>query len=232
MGKVCSGLLLLVLTGLNPLFGQGSKTLHLKFGNYWGNAPLELNQRIYLNEAQDSLKFETIKYYVSNLVLLRNNVKVWESPRRYFLMDAGDTGSLNVSLQIPKDLNADFIQFNLGIDSNTNAGGALPGVLDPTTGMYWTWQNGYINFKMEGSSNLVNAYQHRFQFHLGGYSFPFNALQTVSLAYNGGKVNTIGIDFQEIFGQLHLQQQAQIMSPGKAAIEVAGMVAKAFKIYP
>ena len=77
-------------------------------------------------------------------------------------------------LEIPEDTEFDAIQFNLGIDSLTNVSGALGGDLDPTKGMYWTWQNGYVNFKLQGTSDLCNNPKNEFEFHLGGYLKPFN----------------------------------------------------------
>ena len=75
----------------------------------------------------------------------------------------------------------DKIKFNLGIDSLTNVSGVMGGDLDPTKGMYWTWQSGYINFKMEGSSAVCPTRNHEFQFHIGGYQDPFYAMQTLEL---------------------------------------------------
>jgi hypothetical protein len=45
-----------------------------------------------------------------------------------------------LSFDLPTYLKYDQIQFQLGIDSLTNVSGAMGGDLDPTKGMYWTWQ--------------------------------------------------------------------------------------------
>ena len=57
----------------------------------------------------------------------------------------------------------------------------MGGDLDPTKGMYWAWQSGYINFKMEGSCSQCLATKNNFEFHLGGYQQPFYAMQTIEL---------------------------------------------------
>jgi hypothetical protein len=67
------------------------------------------------------------------------------------LIDFDENDSNALCLEIPDDIEFDAIQFNLGLDSLTNVSGALGGDLDPTKGMYWTWQNGYVNFKLQGS---------------------------------------------------------------------------------
>ena len=73
------------------------------------------------------------------------------------------------------------IAFNLGIDSITNVSGAQGGDLDPTKGMYWAWQSGFINIKLQGTSNSCPPPKNEFEFHLGGYQYPFNSLQTIIL---------------------------------------------------
>ena len=49
--------------------------------------------------------------------------------------------------------------------------------LVPTNNMYWTWQSGYINFKLEGYfENRIYR-----EYHLGGYAFPNNCLQSITI---------------------------------------------------
>jgi hypothetical protein len=45
------------------------------------------------------------------------------------------------------------ITFSAGIDSLTSTAGIQKGVIDPINGMYWAWQSGYVNFKIEGKSS-------------------------------------------------------------------------------
>lgn len=65
--------------------------------------------------------------------------------------------------------------------------------------MYWTWQSGYINAKLEGKSNLVNTPTHAFAFHLGGYLNPFQTLQTISIPCTTKDKLTIFDDFNNLY---------------------------------
>jgi len=38
------------------------------------------------------------------------------------------------------------------VDSLANVSGAMSNDLDATKGMYWSWQSGFINLKIEGKS--------------------------------------------------------------------------------
>jgi hypothetical protein len=137
-----------------------------------------LNQEVYYRlNAQDSIQFTSFKFYISHLELMNGNKVVWKDKVTYHLIDAFDEKTL--VLQIPSNISFTKIKFQLGIDSLTNVSGAMGGDLDPTKGMYWTWQSGYINFKLEGTSNICKTRHNEFQFHLGGYQQPFNSLQTV-----------------------------------------------------
>ena len=66
------------------------------------------------------------------------------------------------------------------------------GVLDPASsmdnGMYWTWNSGYIFFKMEGSSPAAPADptgNRKFRYHIGGFggysAKTFNNIKSVSI---------------------------------------------------
>ena len=93
-------------------------------------------------------------------------------------------------LKLPPDLTYDQLAFDIGIDSITNVSGAMGGDLDPTKGMYWTWQSGYINFKLEGTSPDCPARKNEFQFHLGGYAYPNASVQKIALTATGqGNIN-------------------------------------------
>ena len=46
------------------------------------------------------------------------------------------------------------------------------GVLDPSgagADMYWTWNSGYIFFKMEGTSPAATGMGNSFMYHIGGF---------------------------------------------------------------
>jgi hypothetical protein len=99
--------------------------------------------------------------------------------------------------------------------------GALGGDLDPTKGMYWAWQSGYINFKLEGKSKLCKTRNNEFQFHVGGYLSPFQTIQQVSLKINSTNQINVSIDIEQFITELDLTEINQVMTPGVESVVLA-----------
>jgi hypothetical protein len=172
---------------------------------------------------------ENLKFYISNLVLLSNNKIVSQDSLPARLIDIENKNSLSINLSNSQKF--DKIVFNLGIDSLTNVSGVLGGDLDPTNGMYWTWQSGYINFKLEGKDPLCKSRHQKFQYHLGGYAAPFNSLQQLSL--NLDKKSTraeIRMPIDLFLKAAKPQNQSEIMSPGSRAVELSAILKQLFVV--
>jgi len=194
------------------------------------NMPLVLEDTSYTLQKKYQIKFESFKFYLSNIKLIKNNIPVWMEDESFHLIDAELVDSNKLCLNIPEDLDFDAIQFNLGIDSVTNVSGALGGDLDPTRGMYWTWQNGYINLKLQGTSNLCNNPKNEFEFHLGGYLPPFSNVQKIKLAVSNTVQFGITFNLDQFVNQLDLENVNHLMSPSQLALEHAQLAAKCFSI--
>ena len=171
-------------------------------------------QPYFQSSTGDSIEIAQLRFYISGIALLDAHRVVWEEPASYHLMDAEFDSSMQVSLDIPAALPFSHILFHLGIDSTTNVAGALGGDLDPTRGMYWTWQSGYINLKLEGKSKLCKARNQAFQFHLGGYAAPYNTLQTFVFATSNAGKTEVEWDIQQLLLLAGLPAEDRIMSPG------------------
>lgn len=210
------------------LSAQVTKTDTLMFQPMFGNSPLSLSEPFYKLNNKDSVQFEVLKFYISGIELLDNGESVWEEENSFHLIDASQEKTMTVLLNKPSTIIYDQIKFNLGIDSTINVSGAMGGDLDPTKGMYWTWQSGYINFKLEGISNLCKSKNMEFQYHVGGYQSPFNAFQTVVL--NWKQSNRINIDIKELLSCIDVSKQDHIMSPGTEAVLLAKKISKTFTI--
>ena len=59
--------------------------------------------------------------------------------------------------------------------------GVQSGALDPVNGMFWAWNTGYIFLKLEGNSSYSKSPAGIFEFHIGGYKQPSNAIRKVDL---------------------------------------------------
>lgn len=189
----------------------------LNFHVRFGERDLMIGDTFYKLSKGDSIQIEELKFYVSGITLWNGNEKVWVEQNSFHLIDVTKPASMKLGLNVSAALVFNQLSFNLGIDSVTNVSGAMGGDLDPTKGMYWTWQSGYINMKLEGNSNLCTTRNHAFQYHLGGYQSPFNALQQVKLSVTRQNPVHLIFNVKELLTQLDLAKQAEIMSPGKEA---------------
>ena len=183
-----------------------------------------LNQDTYFKQQVD---LSTFKFYISSISFYKSDELVYQEPNSYHLIDLSDTSAK--TLTFPTTVDFDRISFNLGIDSLKNVAGVFGGDLDPTNGMYWTWQSGYINFKIEG--NYKAASNDEFVYHIGGYLPPFQSIQTVELDVQPqNKKVEVRIDSNEIVNLLKKQKLKKVMRPSKEAVEIAQVVASCFYV--
>jgi hypothetical protein len=96
--------------------------------------------------------------------------------------------------------------------------------------MYWTWQNGYINLKLEGNCKLSSQEENEFVFHLGGYQSPFSTIQKISLNTQKSAMYQIGVELNNWISEIDFQNTKSIMSPRKEAIEMSIKATKMFDL--
>ncbi len=165
--------------------------LSVEFDNIVGGSDLQLNTGSYTNAAGEAFKVTKLKYYVSNFSLTNTNGTTYTVPQDscYFLIDESDETTHEPILKVPEG-EYKTLSFTLGVDSlrNTMDISQRTGSLDPTTtaaDMYWSWNSGYIFFKMDGTSPAITSMGGVFQYHVGGfggYSSPTpNNLKTFTL---------------------------------------------------
>ncbi len=219
----------IILTALFFSFCGHTQTLHtnLQFSLNVKEEPIEVGKNYYAPFLEDSVHFEVIKFYISNLQFFQDQQMVAALDKTHILIDAEKPASMSITL--PK-VKFNKIKFNIGVDSLTNVSGAFGGDLDPTNGMYWTWQSGYINFKIEGITESCPARNHLFQFHLGGYQYPFNTLQKVELDIKDSKVIYINVANDKLLEQIDLQKITQVMSPNQTALKVSQLLPSIFSL--
>jgi hypothetical protein len=195
----------------------------------YGNTPLELHTK-YISKS-DTLEIETFKFYVSNIKVQYDDKTIVKPKNNYHLVDIENPASLSISIDKKQNKLISKVTFDIGIDSISSVSGALGGDLDPAKGMYWAWQSGYINFKIEGKSNSCKTRKNQFHFHLGGYLKPNCALRTITLESKKPTENAlIVVDLKEFFSAVALSTTNSIMIPGKQAMSMADLVATMFSI--
>ncbi len=199
--------------------------LALTFDNVVGTQDLTLGTGTYRNGSNESFTPTNFNYYISNLKLIRADGSQYVVPAdsSYFLIRESVPASQRVLLNGVPSGDYKAVSFVIGVDSlrSTMDISQRTGVLDPggdhasASGMYWSWNSGYIFMKLEGTSPSapVDATGlHTFRYHIGFFggrdTRTLNNLQTVSVSFNtdratvgAGKLSTINLqtDVLKIF---------------------------------
>ena len=181
-------------------------------------------KEILLTETSNSKTFQinNLKFYLSNIRLYNTSLLVDEELNSYHLIDLLDTSKNKLKLKRNNNNPFNRIEFSLGIDSTTSVSGAMEGDLDPTNNMYWTWQSGYINLKLEGI--FEDGIQR--EYHLGGYANPNNALQKVSLNMNSSGNTSIFIHLDDFIDTIPDSIPFKFMTPDPKAVYLSQLFAK------
>lgn len=194
----------------------------------YNDQDLILGKNYFFKDSKDSFKIETLKFYLSNFSFWANGLLVSKSSNKPCLVDFEKGLKNTLSIDVPQNISFNKIKFNLGIDSLTNVSGAMEGDLDPTKGMYWTWQSGYINLKLEGIGSNCQGRDNKFHYHLGGYLYPYYGLREIEIYVPSTKRIEIVFDLTHFFDQINIENNYQVMSPNKKAMSIADEVAKLF----
>jgi hypothetical protein len=194
---------------------------------------LSVSTATYVTTKGDTVAIDRFRFYLSSLSLTFENGEKYSEANSYHLIDAEDPSSFLISLKNVPGAKVSGITFNIGVDSACSVSGALAGALDPVKGMYWAWNSGYINAKLEGicKSNKGRK-NHVFEFHIGGYMQPYYAIRSVQLSVKESSQPKIVLrsDVSAWLEGLDLKKENSVLIPGKEAMEVADRYSKMFSI--
>ena len=153
--------------------------LTLEFDNVAGDKELQLNTGTYTNASGEQFSVSLLQYFISNISLTTADGRTYTVPQleSYFLVKEHDAASQKIKIQVPEG-EYKSLTFMIGVDSlrSTKPIAERPGVLDPANypagheGMYWSWNSGYIFYKMEGTSAAAPADpsgNKKYRFHIG-----------------------------------------------------------------
>lgn len=205
-----------------------TELISIQFNPTYNSLPIELGKKYpYKN---DSIEIATLKFYISGIRLYQENELVDEFIKKHFLIDIENPQSLILTQANKKNKKFNHIHFSIGVDSINNTAGALGEDLDPTNGMYWTWQSGYINFKLEGNSKLCPSRKNQFTFHIGGYQYPNNTIQQLDLKIGNENKIDIDLNIAQLLNQIKLNELYEVMSPNEKAMKMAKKIKAAFSV--
>ena len=164
------------------IFNQNTSAfIKIVFINNVKGNKIVLNDSVYTNPFGEKYNITKLRYYVTNISIAKCNNFLKEK-NSYHLIDESKEESKIINLSLPAgDYN--FLNFLLGVDSLHNVSGAQTGDLDPAKDMFWTWNSGYVMAKMEGNSPDSKLVNNKFEFHIGGFSGPYNVLKEIHLNF-------------------------------------------------
>jgi hypothetical protein len=159
-------------------------TLKVSFSNEADGKPIEIGPLSYTNAAGNAYGVDLLKYYVSNLTLVKADGGEVHFPT-YNLIDAAQAWSQSFSVDSVPSGEYRALRFYLGIDSAHNHSATHTGALDPIHGMIWDWNTGYIFFKHEGSFRDTAGNTTQMLFHYGSDE----ALATIEIPLSSFRVD-------------------------------------------
>lgn len=181
--------------------------LRLHFENNVGGEDLVFGQK-YVNPHGDTFQVSKFNYYISNVVITNTDNTIFVEPNSYHLIQQSDASQDFTVTNVPFG-SYKSLSFMLGVDSARNVSGSQTGALDPLKDMFWTWNTGYIFFKLEGTSPQSPDPQHLLTYHVGGFGGPYKGQRNYN--FNFGSVTAmvtatfnpevhLSVDVNQFFG--------------------------------
>lgn len=125
--------------------------------------------KVYVTETGDSVSFDFMRYWISNIEFIMEDGSVWKEKDSYRLIEKTDKmNRMTFSVEAPSG-RYKSVRFSIGVDADHNSSlDSMVAELNPSVGMSWTWSTGYIFLKTEGTfyNSDSMAYQ-PYKYHLG-----------------------------------------------------------------
>ena len=206
---------LLFLLSLISVVARGQSMVTIHHQVTLGDAPVVLGEW-QKSDSLVSIRIDKLRWYVSLPPAGKTGSKVW-------LMDLSDSSSLDQQMSRPIH---NKISLLFGVDSAIQVGGVGTGALDPQRGMYWTWQTGYVQWKMEGAIR-VNGEEHPLELHLGGFDGATKSQTMLSdcLVYSTTNSVMAQWDLLPFIARVLEQKKYGVMSPSPIARDYCRIIA-------
>lgn len=183
----------------------------------------------YILKKGDSIQLKKVKFHLTDFKFKLKDNTVQKIENSNFLIDVFTKKTLERTLILPNNKKYKTISFSLGVNEALNESGAHSGDLDPVNGMYWAWQSGYINMKIEGVSPECLTRKNKFTFHLGGFQKPYPTLRNLNFPVKKRqKEITVIVDIAIFLNEISLKENHSLMIPGERASLLTDIAVKMF----
>lgn len=159
-----------------------STGIKVVFDHFVGCIPLHLDTTHYVNSLRQDFVITKLKYYIGGITFKRLDGSLFVDSN-YYLISEDEPESKVIGINSLPEGIYKGVSFILGVDSLHNCSGAQSGALDPANAMFWAWNTGYIFLKLEGRSPASGSPGHIFEYHIGGYKAPVNAIRQINLQF-------------------------------------------------
>lgn len=198
-------------------------------GNSWAQVKLNFKP-ITSNEHNEVIQIDEFKFYISNVSFILKSGDTIKDKTPAHLLAIEENKIPLLSFDDIKRENVVSIEFTIGTDSLINVAGILDGDLDPIKGMYWAWNTGYINAKIEGSQ-MINNESTEFEYHLGGYLSPFTTSHQLKMDVSNIQSNiNILINLVSFIKYANQNTSRSVLIPGKEAADLSTQFKNNFSI--
>ena len=176
----------------------------------------------------EATNLEVFKFYISNVEIQFEDGSSFIEQNSYHLVDLEDEVTKKFQLQNVPEKRIEKLRFIVGTDSITNVSGALDGDLDPIKGMYWAWNSGYVNFKVEGKFE-----NKKFEYHIGGYSTPNATARNVEIEVPNSMSEPliIHVDVMAFLEKANITETNSVLIPGATARQLSDIFSTIFSLH-
>jgi hypothetical protein len=200
----------------------------LRFRVVYGQEPVEWGKKYFSSSSQERFIFSRISFYLSEFSWSGSGGRTVNEPERVELMQAGEEEN---TMLIKTPFQPSEICFRFGLDSALQVSGKTTGALDPALGMYWAWNTGYIQCKLEGFSPNSGSKKGDFEFHLGGYTMPYPTDFYVCLQIrDSNRKPEVHLDLKPLMDTISLEKTWSVLTPGPTARKMAQKLGESFVI--
>ncbi|WP_046758968.1 MbnP family protein [Kordia jejudonensis] len=170
-----------------PVPLEQTSAIALTFDNrISANQDLSLNTSTFVNQNNETVQTNELKYIISNITLTQDDGTIFEYPKEdsYFVINEEDPSSLQLVLSEIPIGNYTHISFGIGVDQSKYPldGGVLNFIpLAEEAGMLWNWAAGYKFIKFEGMYTPQGGTASPFVIHVGSHGTNLDNYTSVTL---------------------------------------------------
>lgn len=156
-------------TKLEPPYTAGNSRIFFEIESVDSDeVALELG-KVYTTSNMDSVRFDAIRYWLSNIEFIREDGSIWKEENSYRLIENSDKNVREAFDMLVPVGKYKGVRYSIGVAPNQNSSlDSIIGELNANLGMSWNWNTGYIFMKNDGEFYNSDSMAYTpFQYHIG-----------------------------------------------------------------